>query len=714
MKAQVLVEVNYKSLDQTFTYNIKDDMKVEVGCRVLVPFGNKMVEGFVLEIGNFEVTYDVKDIYEVIDTKPVLNNELLKLGKYISGKTMCNLISAYQTMLPSALKAKNNFKINKKYETYIMLDMEYEKALSLCKNDTQKQIVTSLKEGMIKKVSSSSVNTLLKNKIIKEELKEVYRLKEDEIEEDIKPTLTIEQSNAIKEITKNDGYKTFLLHGVTGSGKTEVYMRVLESVIKKGKSAILLVPEISLTPQIVTRFRKRFKNDIAILHSGLSNGEKYDEWRKIESGKVKIVIGARSAIFAPLNNLGVIIVDEEHSTTYKQENTPKYDAKDIANVRGKYNNIPVILGSATPSIESYTKAKIGNYKLITMKKRVNENLPLVHLVNMKDEIKNGNSIISSILKEKIIDRLNKKEQVIILLNKRGYTRIITCPNCGYQDTCPNCDIPLTYHKTSNVMRCHYCGYAKKKLEKCPECSCELFKESGIGTEKLEEIIKEEFNCNVIRMDIDTTTKKGSHEKLIKMFENKEADILIGTQMISKGLDFENVTLVGVLNGDSSLNIPDFRSAERTFQLLSQVSGRSGRSKFGEVVIQGFNMEHYSIMYAKNHDYESFYNEEMKLRRILKYSPYYNLTLIKLKGKDINELFKEGYKVANYINDFKLKDTYVLGPSTAMIPKINNIFTVQLIIKYKNSEDVIMVLKKLQAMYLKNKITLDIDINPIQL
>ena len=393
-------------------------------------------------------------------------------------------------------------------------------------------------------------------------------------------------------------------------------VNIIEEVLKLGKEVIVLVPEISLTPQIVNIFRKRFGSNIAILHSRLNDGEKYDEWRKIERKEVSIAIGARSAIFAPFTNLGLVIIDEEHTGTYKQENNPKYSAIDIALNRGKRYNIPVILGSATPQIESYTRSEEGTYKLLEIKKRVNNNLPKVELIDMKEEIKKGNKIISSVLYNSIKERLEKGEQVILLLNRRGYSTVVTCHSCGYVDKCPNCDIPLTYHKRINRMKCHYCNYEKNIISKCPECESVDLWDLGMGTEKLELIIKDLFkSARVVRMDVDTTSLKGAHEKIITAFQNKEYDILIGTQMISKGLNFPDVTLVGVINGDATLNIPDFRSAERTFELLNQVAGRAGRGeKQGKVIIQGFNINHYSIVAASEHNYIKFYNEEMRIRK----------------------------------------------------------------------------------------------------
>lgn len=717
MYVDVLVELKIKKIDQTYTYSVPANLQneIEIGKRVLVPFNNQKLEGFILNIKN-EVDFKTKDIISVIDENPVLNDELIELGNYISKKTIVNKITAYQTMLPAALKAKKNTKINKKYISVLeLVDKNYEsknenqlKILELFKNNNQvsKKVCTD--------ISLSSTNTLLKNNILKETKVEEYRLKNNIEKQENKIILNEEQKSVINSVELNK-FKPYLLHGVTGSGKTEVYMNLIEKVLNDKKQAIVLVPEISLTPQLVNIFRKRFGNDIAILHSGLSNGEKYDEWRKIERKEVNVVIGARSAIFAPFTNLGIIIIDEEHSSTYKQENNPKYSAIDIALWRAKKYNIPLILGSATPSIESYTRALQNIYTLLTMKNRVNNNYPKTILVDMKDEIKKGNKIISSILDEKIKDRLEKNEQIIILLNRRGYTTITTCKNCGYTDKCPHCDIPLTYHKTSNMMRCHYCGYAHKMITICPECKSESIDNFGMGTQKLESILNEKYAARIIRMDQDTTITKGSHEQIINDFKNHKYDILIGTQMISKGLDFPNVTLVGVINGDTSLNIPDFRSAERTFQLLNQVAGRSGRGVLpGEVIIQGFNVDHYSIVKACNNDYIGFYNEELKIRKVLKYSPYYNLCLIKIKSKNYNETLTESNKIIKLLKDKNLENTIVLGPTPALIPKINDIYNIQIIIKFKNTGILMKELEFINNYYRTSKVVVEIDINPIRI
>ena len=714
MLADILVEVVAKTTDKTFTYHIPDGMNAKEGMRALVPFGRRNIEGFIIRIyDEVELDYKVKDIIQLVDEKPVLNEEMLELGKYISKKTLSPLTLSYQTMLPSGLKAREKTNINKKIVKYlhVLKDGEF-------KGEKQKQVFDYVKKNNLvlkaeaNKISSSAVKTLINNGYLEEVEKEVYRLDEEVEVEKKHYDLTEEQAKVLESV-KFDKFKPYLLHGVTGSGKTLVYIRLIEKVLKQGKEAILLVPEISLTPQVVDIFKKRFGKTIAILHSGLSNGEKYDEWRKIERKEVSIVIGARSAIFAPFTNLGIIIIDEEHSNTYKQDNVPRYNAIDVALRRGKTYNIPVVLGSATPSVESYTRAKAGIYELLVMKNRVNKKMPKVYLVDMKDEFKKGNRVFSDIFKEKMNDRLSKNEQVLVLLNRRGYSTVITCKECGFTHKCPNCDIPLTYHKNGNIMKCHYCDYKAPRLLECPKCHSKNINSLGMGTEKLESLIKEEFkDAKVIRMDQDTTRNKGAHKRIIDDFKEGKYNVLVGTQMIAKGLDFPKVTLVCVVNGDATLNIPDFRSSERTYELLSQVSGRAGRDKLdGEVIIQGFNVSHYSIVYAKNNDYESFYNEEMKIRKVLKYPPYYNLCLIKVSGKNYDEVYSEASKITTYLKSNL--NNIVLGPASASMPKINNIYYVQIIIKFKNTKEILSYLEFIREHY-KKKINVDIDLNPLKI
>lgn len=723
MIVKVLVELSNKNIDKTFDYVVPNDLKdkVQVGKRVIVPFAHQTLEGFVLEISDHsDEKLDLKEIIDIVDNDIVLNKELLELGKYMQSITLATLISCYQAMLPKALKAKNSVNINKKMDTYLTLgDIDNQKF-----NSKQLEIIELVKKNnrILKNeanlISSSSVKTLINKGVLIEEKEEVYRLKHNsEIKE--KHPLTNLQENAVNQvIDKKDTNTVFLLHGVTGSGKTEVYMEIIERLLKDGKESIVLVPEISLTEQIVSRFKNRFTDSIAILHSRLSEGEKYDEWRKIARGEVKIVIGARSAIFAPLKNIGVIIIDEEHTDSYKQDSAnPKYHALDIAKWRSKYYNCPVILGSATPTLESYARAQKGVYQLIELKERVNNKvLPDIEIVDMNQEMKRKIGSFSKKMVESMVQVLEKGEQVILLLNRRGYSSFVSCKNCGYVEKCPNCDITLTYHKSSNTLRCHYCGYGTRLTKMCPECHEDAISTLGIGTEKIEEeLIKLFPDKKVVRMDYDTTSRKGSHEKIIKSFQNHEYDILLGTQMIAKGLDFPNVTLVGVINADTSLNIPDFRSSENTFQLLCQVAGRSGRGdKPGRVIIQTFNKDHYAISHVRNHDYESFYCQEMSIRHKLGYPPYYYLTVIRISSKDYEEAKQVSNKIGDYLGK-QLTNTMLLGPSVASVFKVNNTYRFQIVLKYKKEDKLYTCLNDLIEHYkTNNKIKIDVDFNPVHI
>ena len=727
MYAKVIIEIGVKNVDKMFTYIVPDNMKedIKVGCRVKVGFGSMVLEGFVLELTNTidKVNYELKEIIELVDKIPILNKEMLELGKKIQEITLCSLISAYQVMLPKALKASIKTNINTKLIRYAVSnrkDMELITYIENTKYEKQREFLKKLiveKKIRVDKLESY-LNTLEKNGLIKFIYEEDYRYKFNTNNSDNRVILNSEQEVCVNKVINSFGIsKTFLLYGVTGSGKTEVYMNIIEKAINKGMSAIMLVPEISLTPQIVERFTLRFGDNIAILHSGLSDAEKYDEYRKITMGKVKIVVGARSAIFAPLTNIGVIIIDEEHTATYKQENHPRYHARDIAILRSKYHNCPIVLGSATPSLESFARAMNKNYELLVMKKRANNMLlPDVHIVDMKEEIKRGNYTFSKLLIDKINEKISKGEQVILLLNRRGYSPLIKCSKCGEVEKCPNCDISLTYHKSSDSLRCHYCNYTKKCPSKCMKCGSTDIKGIGLGTEKLEQEIIDKFKARVIRMDADTTSRKGMHEKIIKEFGEGKYDILLGTQMIAKGLDFPKVTLVGVINADMSLCVPDFRSSERTFQLLSQVSGRAGRGKYpGEVIIQTFNPEHYSIRYAKSHDYLSFYKEEMAIRKQLNYSPYYFITLVRISCKDYEEGFKHANKIKDYLEKNLSSDTILLGPTMASMFKINNIYNYQCIIKYKKDLKLKDTLINIDNIYkTNNKVNVEIDVDPIRL
>ncbi len=502
-------------------------------------------------------------------------------------------------------------------------------------------------------------------------------------------SLNNEQAYAVEQICSAIGQdsKPFLLEGITGSGKTEVYLHVIDRVLKQGKTAIVLVPEISLTPQMTNRFISRFGKLVAIMHSGLSDGEKFDEWQKIKNGQAKVVVGARSAIFAPIENLGAIIIDEEHESTYKQESNPRYHARDVALLRAKYHKAALVLGSATPSIESRARASKNVYQFLQLNQRANPyaKIPNVEIIDFRDFIgKQEVSNFTPYLIERIKEKLERNEQIVLMLNRRGYSSFIMCRDCGYVDNCPNCDISLTLHMDSKTMNCHYCGFQKAIPRSCPNCRSSSIRYYGTGTQKafdeLREVIPE---ARILRMDVDTTRKKGSHEKILKAFGKHEADILLGTQMIAKGLDFPNVTLVGVLNADTSLNLPDFRASEKTFQLLTQVSGRAGRAeKEGQVFIQTYNPEHYAIQFAKSQDFESFYNYEMQIRHKLAYPPYYFTVGITLSHQNEDEVLKKSYQVLQILKTNLSDSVKILGPTPKPIARTHNLYHYQLILKYR--------------------------------
>ena len=723
MYVSVLTQIGAKAVDQTFFYHVPKllENNIKIGVRVRIPFGNMILDGFVLGISD-NSSYDnskIKDIINVIDKEPVLNKEMLLLGKYMSDNLLASLSSCYQVMLPKALKAEVKSNIKIKYDRYlhrIKSIEEIDRYIDNCKYENQVNLLCKLKEGdiLITKMSSS-INTIIKYGFATIIYEECKRYKYDGISNYKRVNLTDKQRLVSDTIISSFGKSdTFLLYGVTGSGKTEVYMDVIEKVLNSGKTAIMLVPEIGLTPQIVGKFISRFGNVISVLHSKLSDSERYDEYRKITNGESKIVIGTRSAIFVPFNNIGVIIIDEEHTSSYKQDNNPRYSAINVAEWRSKYHNCPLVLGSATPSLESFAKAGNHVYKLLYLTERAGGSvLPNVNIVDMKEEVKKGNFILSDILKNKIGEVLDRGEQAIILLNRRGYSSTISCKECGYVYKCPNCDITYTYHMSSNNLKCHYCGYSMVLPNKCSICGSDNLKDYGLGTEKLEETLNSLYKARIVRMDVDTTSKKGQHQKIIDDFGEHKYDILIGTQMIAKGLDFPLVTLVGVVSIDSSLTSPDYRASENTFQLLSQVSGRAGRSESkGEVIIQTFNPDHYAITLAKNHDYIDFYKEEMKIRKMLKYSPYYYMVLVSITSKDYELGFKEANKIGSYIRNNINKDSIVLGPTMANMFKVNNIYHYQIIIKYRKDDSLMKVLKFIIDMQVKNnKIDVSIDFNP---
>jgi primosomal protein N' (replication factor Y) len=717
MLASVLIEYSVPSLNKYFDYVIPEDViqYLKVGHKVMVPFATKEVEGFVVKIhNNIDSSLEYKEIIKIVEKDFSLNEELLILGKYMSESLVCNLISCYQVMLPKALKASSKTNINRKYETKISLNKDIdvsEYALNHKRNKKELEIIELLKEKdyLKNELNSQSLRSLIDKQIVLENKYEINREVEFKKEENKCITLNEEQKQACDEII-NSNDLSFLLYGVTGSGKTEVYIELIKNALDNDKTAIVLVPEISLTPQIVSRFKNVFGNEVAVFHSALSEGEKYDEYRRIMKGEVSLVVGARSAIFVPLERIGIIIVDECQSSTYKQENNPKYNAIDIAFKRGAYNNAKVILGSATPSLEQFARAKKGVFHLVNLKSRISGMSPKYEIVNMEREAKKHNYIISEKLDFEIRSSLSRKEQVILLLNRRGFSTFLSCTNCGYVCICPNCDISLIYHKSSNSYSCHYCGYRTEKTNICPKCGEDSIKDLGLGTEKLEDLIEKKYNTKVLRMDADTTSTKNAHQKLINEFSSGKYNILVGTQMISKGLNFENVSLVGIINSDASLSIPDFRSSERTYELLSQTSGRVGRFNLpGKVIIQTYNPTNYVYSSVIKNDFEQFFNYEMNIRKKLNYPPYYYICSLTVVSSSYEKSRDEANKVRKYLDNNLSEDHIILGPSVASIFKLKNKYRFNIIVKYKKSDELMKVVKELNSIIIKD-VMIDININ----
>ena len=744
MIAEVIIQSNAKDLNRVFDYKIPTEYEENalelIGARVLVSFARRkeLEEGYIVNIKQ-STEYEVKEIAKV--EEKYLNNEKIELAKWMSKRYFCNIADCLKLMLPpgSTRKVSNrvkeksvNFVTLKKDEDEIELDIETGKL----KSAKQIRILKFLLENgdalisdieMFADGSRAIVNTLCKNGYTEIIEKKVERnpFEFKEIERTTKLTLTDEQENAFNAICDSMDdmlFSEFLLYGVTGSGKTEVYLQLIEKALNEHKSSILLVPEISLTPQTVNRFIARFgKENIAVLHSKLSIGERYDEWNKINDGRAKIIIGARSAIFAPVKNLGLVIIDEEHDSSYKSEMTPKYDAKEVARFMCKEANIPLLLGSATPDIETYYRAKNEEIMLLELKNRANNaSLPSIEIIDLREELAKGNkSMISTRLYEEIQKNLNDKKQTILYLNRRGFSTFVMCRNCGYTVKCKNCNINLTYHSNTNKLKCHYCGYEEKLVTKCPSCGSEQIRYFGTGTQKLEYEINKLFpNASTIRMDIDTVSKKNSHEQILEKFKNDNIDILIGTQMVVKGHHFPNVTLVGVIAADGSLNIDDFRANERTFQILTQVAGRAGRGEDkGRVIIQTYNPDNFSIECAKKQDYNLFYNTEISLRKQLKYPPFCDIILIGFTSVIEQEVAKVAGKIHEYLKNRVLRENigiilYKALPSP--IDKIKNKYRWRILIKCKFGEEITDLINDVLEEFQKTKsksTKITIDLNP---
>ncbi|MDR2976733.1 MAG: primosomal protein N' [Streptococcaceae bacterium] len=741
--AQVIVDVPLLQTDKPYSYFVPTELSelISAGERVHVPFGKggRLVQGIVVGLTNKipEDVNDFKEIAELIDVEPVLSEELLALADDMRHKVFSYKISILKAMLPNLLNSKYDkiltqqdgtterwtslsdeqklaamkdfragkleiryvaeSKENKKTEKYIIPDWTaleaYEPNKTAKKRIEFKEILleTDRKLAMadaVKIASRPIVNYFAEKGLLKIEEVEVSRMAKAfaDVEADAAKPLNSEQQLAFDQIMTNSEEKPFLLEGVTGSGKTEIYLQVIAETLALGKTAIMLVPEISLTSQIARRFIARFGNEVALMHSGLSDGERYDEWRRIKAGGAKIVVGTRSAVFAPLDNIGVIIIDEAHDSSYKQESSPRYHARDVALWRAKYHQARLIFGSATPALETRARAQKGLYQLLRLEHRANPDaqLPTVEIVDMRHHLSDKSANFSENLLVKISEKLKKREQIVLLLNRRGYSSFVMCRDCGFVVKCPNCDVGLTLHMDTRTLNCHYCGHREAIPQVCPNCHSRNIRYFGSGTQKVEEELLQLFpEVSVIRMDVDTTSRKGAHDKLLNSFGRGEADILLGTQMIAKGLDFPDVTLVGVINGDTGLNLPDFRASERTFQLLTQVAGRSGRAeKHGDVLIQTFNPDHYAIQLAAKMDYEAFYMTEMGFRRKLAYPPYYYTVQLVISHRNEDTVIKKAYEIMTLLRENLTEKSRILGPIPRPVARTHQLYHYQILIKYR--------------------------------
>lgn len=690
MIAEVIVDIASSEVDRIFEYVCEDGTLP--GSRVKVPFGNTYTAGFVIstkEKSDFPIE-KLKRIASVYDEPPAINEECLALSKKIAKRYMAPMAAVLRLFLPAEMRTGKVHEKLLRYASYLS-DVETGRAKK------QAECLAFLKE--YKKVEARIVEEKFGASALKglAEKGGCIITKEKYFRspyvslpnKDQAHVLTAEQEKAIESISSSK-QTVQLLHGVTGSGKTEIYLTYIGKMLEAGKTAIFLVPEISLTPQMLSQLRARFGESVAILHSGLTVGERFDEWWRIRSGEARIAVGARSAIFAPLENIGVIVVDEEHDSSYVSESTPRYKTFDVALERATYNGAKLILGSATPSIETFMQAKEGKFNLITLTKRINKKpMPTIRIADMREEVKHGNpSPFSSILQEEIESCLKEKKQAILFMNRRGYSQTVICQECGYVAECESCDVPLTYHSEENCLKCHYCGARYKMLSACPNCGGVRIRYGGTGTQRVVAELKKKYpNARILRMDNDTTSGKEGHYKILKAFADREADILVGTQMIAKGHDFPAVTLVGILDADMSLHFSDYRSGERTFQLITQVAGRSGRAEeAGKVVLQTYSPENYILRFAVDYDYFGFYDYERKLRQATSFPPFTKIIRIMVTGEkeeETIELLKQVYFPLEKLVKEHPEEVVFFHKMKSPIKRIQNKFRYQILLRLRS-------------------------------
>jgi primosomal protein N' (replication factor Y) len=748
---QVIIGISTKALDRPFTYIIPKTLidLVEVGSVVLVPFGkgNTLKEAYVIDRGILtkEPDYQLKKIHEVIyDVK--VEKELIKLAYWIHKRYECNITSALKLMVPTDVHSKVKThkvvtldleQIRKVQEAFQNLEVSklttkrqavLRSLLATLHEDSKKPIKIPLKEalqigqtthGLLKTLQELGYLTIIDDEIGRD----IHVLRKGMTSQEF--CLNNEQKMCVDKVTRSlNEQETFLLYGITGSGKTEVYMQLIQKVLNRGESVIVLIPEIGLTPLTTRRFVERFGPVVGVQHSKLNAGERYEQWLKAKRGEIQIMVGARSAIFTPFNKIGLIIIDEEHEHTYKSEQNPRYHAREVAIKRSIDHQCPVVLGSATPLIESYHKAMTNNYTLLNLTARAVEGSKRqVTMIDMRHELENGNmSILSYELEQGIMDALKNQEQIILFINRRGFANFVSCRKCGFVYTCKHCDVSMTYHANNKRMICHYCGYSLPVDKTCPECGSSYLKAFGAGTQKIQSYIKKNFpNAKIARMDQDTTQKKHGHELILKAFEDKEIDILIGTQMIAKGHDFHNVSVVGVLAADLSLHIDDFRAAERTFQLVTQVIGRTGRGDVnGHAFIQTYSPDHFALKYALEENYIGFYNEEVLFRRAMIYPPFCHIlqviTLTENEELGMRFLNERVEKIENFVDKEKqFGDIIVLGPAKAGIGRVKGKYRHRLLVKGSSYKQLTNIRKELYNS-IDNKLSqvlqIHVDINPL--
>ncbi len=721
--ADIIIDISHEDLDKTYQYAIPQELRqlAVIGALVEVPFGkgNRKINGYIVGLSK-ECKLEeerIKPISAVVRDAPVIESHLIYLADWIRENFGSTMNDALKTVIP----VKKAVKIKEDKKICLALDLEQANLLFIEYQRKNNKARVRLLEALMKEqtldydtvvnklnISQSTINGLEQQGVTKTIVKQIYR---NPIQMQATPYQAVRLNDQQMEITQSvirdytrKEHGVYLIHGITGSGKTEVYMEIIAAVIREGRQVILLIPEIALTYQSVLRFYQRFGDRVSIMNSKMSQGERYDQSQRAKNGDIDIMIGPRSALFTPFQNLGLIIIDEEHETSYKSEQTPKYHAVDVAIKRAQLTDSSVILGSATPSLESYQKALTGEYKLFTLTKRAKEaQPPKIWIVDLREELKKKNkSIFSEKLKELIQDRLLKKEQIMLFLNRRGYAGFISCRSCGHVMKCPHCDISLTAHNQGNMV-CHYCGYEEAAPKLCPACGSKYIASFGVGTQKVEEYVRKEFpQARVLRMDMDTTKQKGGHERILSAFAGHKADILIGTQMIVKGHDFPKVTLVGIVAADLSLFAGDFRAGERTFQLLSQAAGRAGRDVLsGEVVIQTYHPDHYSIITASEGNYSSFYEQEMFYRSLMNYPPAAHILLALITSREEESAKRAAGLLGEALTELIGKDqaeVQVIGPAAANISKINDVYRFVIYIKHTDYEELIRIKDYLEGYF----------------